>query len=72
MKVVILHYKDDNGVVRDTTWTLVADNMVEHYLRCYLTSDRVVARVRPAKPGDAERDRRRFRRVLQGHLRAAA
>lgn len=66
MKTITLHYKDDSGVVRDTTRRVVADDMVEHYLRCYVTSDRVVARVRVARPGDAARDARRWRRVLRG------
>lgn len=65
MKTITLHYKDENGVVRDTVWRVVPDDQVDGYLRCYVTSDRVVARVRDSKPGDLQRDARRWQRVLR-------
>lgn len=62
MKTITLHYKRDDGVVTDTTVFVVSDNDVDRYLQCYVTSDRVVARVRDAKPGDLRRDYR-WRRI---------
>lgn len=65
MKLLTLHYKDDVGIVRDTTRMVVADEDVERYLACYVTSDRVVPRVRDAKPGDVQRDYRRIHRMFR-------
>lgn len=56
MKTITLHYKDDSGIVRDTVRFVVREDQVDAYLGCYVTSDRVVARVRDSKPRDLHRD----------------